>query len=127
MYDFILQERCLRADENCPDGYYDEWLGSSEQGALKPLAGKAICRRCHPQCKKCTKYGFHAEVCQECANYKRNQLCEEECPPDHYADNTTRECIPCSLECRGCYGPDSMHCYSCRNFKIVLVSPNLRF
>lgn len=111
-------------NESCPDGYYDEWLGPHEQGALKPLAGKAICRRCHPQCKKCTGYGFHSSVCQECVNYKhtRGKICEEECPQDHYADNTTHECVPCSEECRSCYGPDSVHCYSCRNFKVYLVS-----
>ena len=46
----------------CPVGYYYEWVGPQEQGPLKPLAGKSICRKCHPRCKQCTAYGFHEQV-----------------------------------------------------------------
>lgn len=118
----VLQERCLQRNESCPDGYYYEWVLPQEQGALKPLAGKAICRRCHPRCRKCTGYGFHVQVCQECAAYKRGEQCEDECPPDHYADERSQECVPCHLECRGCSGSLSSQCHNCRNFKIFLVS-----
>ncbi len=59
---YVLQERCLKKTESCPDGYYYEWVGPQEQGPLKPLAGKSICRKCHPRCKKCTAYGFHEQV-----------------------------------------------------------------
>ncbi|KAF4528940.1 hypothetical protein B566_EDAN017078 [Ephemera danica] len=95
--------------------------GNVEKGALKHLAGKAICRKCHPRCKKCTCYGFHVQVCQECANYKRGELCEDECPTvDHFVDETTHECLPCSLECRGCRGPTISDCLSCKNSKIYI-------
>lgn len=41
---------CLRKDEACPDGYYDDWVVPHEQAsALRALAGKAICRKCHPR------------------------------------------------------------------------------
>lgn len=110
------------SNESCPDSYYAEWQGPFELGLLQPLSGKMICRRCHPRCKKCTGYGFHVPVCQECVHYKRGDACEEECPPNFYADNTTHECLPCSSECIECYGPDSTHCRSCRNLKVYLVS-----
>uniref|UniRef100_A0A1B6MBK8 Epidermal growth factor receptor n=1 Tax=Graphocephala atropunctata TaxID=36148 RepID=A0A1B6MBK8_9HEMI len=115
-----LVERCLQHNESCPDGYYYEFVLPQEQGALKPLAGKAICRRCHPRCRKCTGYGFHEQVCQECSAYKRGEQCEDECPPDHFADDRTQECVPCHIECRGCFGPDSINCFNCRNYKIYL-------
>lgn len=113
-------DRCLRTNESCPDGYYYEWVGPQEQGPLKPLAGKGICRKCHPRCKKCTGYGFHEQVCKECTNYKRGEQCEDECPADHYADDNTQVCIPCDLECRGCIGPGPENCLSCHNYKIHL-------
>lgn len=112
----------MSKDEPCPVGYYDEGVGRQDQGTLKPLAGKAICRKCHPQCKRCTGYGFHQSICQECTNYKRGEHCEDECPEDFYVDENTRECLRCHSECRGCYGPESSHCYLCRNFKVYLVS-----
>ena len=52
----------MNKTEPCPDGYYYEWVGPQEQGPLKPLAGKAVCRKCHPRCKKCNGYGFHEQV-----------------------------------------------------------------
>lgn len=91
---------------------------SQEQGPLRLLANKPICRRCHPRCKKCSGYGFHEHVCQECAGYKRGEQCEDECPTDHYVDEATRECFPCHLECRGCTGPTEAHCSDCRNYKL---------
>lgn len=118
----VSVESCLPKDEPCPNGYYYEWVGPQDQGPLKPLAGKAICRKCHPRCKKCTGYGIHEPVCQECTNYKRGDQCEDECPRDHYADETTQKCLPCNTECKGCYGPEASHCETCRNFKIFLVS-----
>ncbi|XP_059470007.1 epidermal growth factor receptor isoform X2 [Neocloeon triangulifer] len=111
-------ESCLHKNESCPEGYFYEWVGPQEQGPLKPLAGKAICRRCHPRCKKCTGFGFHVQVCQECTKYKRGEQCEDECPTDHFVDNVTQECVQCSLECRGCRGPKSSDCFSCRNYRI---------
>ncbi|XP_014284376.1 epidermal growth factor receptor [Halyomorpha halys] len=113
-----IVERCLQKNESCPDGYYHEYVQPQEQGALKPLAGKTICRKCHPRCRKCTGYGFHVQVCQECTNYKRGEQCEDECPQDHYADESSQQCVPCSPECRGCTGPTNSHCIACRNFKI---------
>ncbi|XP_055299802.1 epidermal growth factor receptor [Sitodiplosis mosellana] len=117
-------ERCLRERENCPVGYYYEYVFPQEQSILKPLAGKAICRKCHPRCKRCTGYGFHSQVCQECAGYKRGEQCEDECPTDHYADDERRECFACHGECRGCSGPGPDTCVQCQNFKIYNGDPN---
>lgn len=116
-----LQERCLRKNESCPDGYYYEWVGPQEQGELKPLAGKAVCRKCHPRCRICSGYGFHEQVCQQCMQYKRGEQCEDECPQDHYADDATQECVQCHYECRGCHGPGPSNCDACRNYKIYMV------
>lgn len=106
------------------DGYYYEFVFPHEQGVLKPLAGKAICRKCHPRCKRCSGYGFHSQVCSECAGYKRGEQCEDECPTDHYADEVHRECFECHEECRGCFGPGAENCMQCRNFKIYEGDPN---
>lgn len=95
-----------------------------EQGPLRPLAGKAICRRCHPRCLRCTAFGFHEQQCQKCAGYKRGEQCEDECPTDHYADEIHRECFPCHSECRECTGPGSENCVQCRTLKIYLGDPN---
>ncbi|XP_067003526.1 epidermal growth factor receptor isoform X2 [Anabrus simplex] len=120
----VTVESCLQKNESCPDGYYYEWVGPQEQGPLKPLASKAICRNCHPRCRKCTGYGFHEQVCQECMNYKRGEQCEDECPLDHYVDERRQECVPCDKECRGCTGPLKSDCKSCRNFKIFQNNSN---
>ncbi|KAL9912330.1 epidermal growth factor receptor isoform 2-T2 [Glossina fuscipes fuscipes] len=111
-------ERCLMKNDKCPDGYYWEYVNPREQGKLKPLAGKAICRKCHPRCELCSGYGFHEQVCQKCAGYKRDEQCEDECPADHYADEVIRECFMCHPECKGCTGRGSDDCIACRSFKV---------
>lgn len=93
----LEMENCLRDDEPCPDGYFSEWVVHQETGHLKRMAGKTICRRCHPRCKNCTAYGFHTSVCHECLHYKRGEQCEDECPVDHYADDVNNECIKVCL------------------------------
>ncbi len=40
--------RCLREDDPCPDGYYESVPSSHFQA-------KAICRPCHPLCKRCVQ------------------------------------------------------------------------
>ncbi|XP_034936586.1 epidermal growth factor receptor isoform X2 [Chelonus insularis] len=117
-----VPEGCLQKREPCPEGYYYEWVSPQEQGSLKPLAGKAVCRKCHARCKKCTGYGVHEQVCQQCVKYKRDEHCEDECPADHYVEVESQLCIPCSSECRSCYGPGSNQCHKCRNFKLYLES-----
>lgn len=109
---------CLHKNETCPEGYYYEYVGPQEQESLKPLAGKAICRKCHPRCKRCTGYGFHEQVCQQCTNYKKGEQCEDECPFDHYPDNSSQECLPCDEECKGCFGPGRENCRACNHFRI---------
>lgn len=111
-------ERCLLKDDKCPDGYYWEYVHPQEQGSLKPLAGKAVCRKCHPRCELCTNYGFHEKVCSKCTGYKRREQCEDECPVDHYTDEERRECFECHPECKGCTGPGVEDCLACRNFKL---------
>lgn len=105
------------------DGYFYEWVIPQEQGILKPLAGKAICRKCHPRCKRCTGYGFHEQVCQKCSIYKRGEQCEDECPNDHYVDFERSECFPCHDECLGCTGPGVDNCSQCRQLKIYFGDP----
>lgn len=111
-------ETCLHKSEPCPDGYFNEWVRAEEQVFLKPLDGKAICRRCHPRCKKCNSYGFHQDVCQQCSKYKKGEQCEDECVADDYADEATNECISCHEQCRGCIGPGADNCLACKSFKI---------
>ncbi|KAF6201622.1 hypothetical protein GE061_004015 [Apolygus lucorum] len=118
-----IVEKCLQKNELCPDGYYyDHVTPQEQQPALRPLAGKGICRKCHPRCKKCTSFGFHEQVCQECANFKRGEQCEDECPQDTYPD--AQQCVPCASECVGCNGPSREHCIKCRAFKVYLDDDN---
>ncbi|KAK5642470.1 hypothetical protein RI129_008637 [Pyrocoelia pectoralis] len=115
---------CLHKNESCPDGYFYEWIGRpQEQEKLKPLAGKAICRKCHPRCKKCTGYGFHELVCQLCTNYKKGEQCEDECPAEYYPDDNNQECLKCDEQCRGCTGPGPRNCLQCEHFKLYDDDP----
>ncbi|OTF71101.1 Epidermal growth factor receptor precursor-like protein [Euroglyphus maynei] len=59
MYDPNVVEECLKADESCPEGFYHEYIGPQEEGALKSLTGKSVCRKCHQRCKNCTAFGIH--------------------------------------------------------------------
>lgn len=88
-----------------------------------------MCRKCHPRCLRCTGFGFHDQVCQRCAGFKRGDQCVDDCPIEYYATTNTlstgeleRECMPCDILCRGCYGPLVSHCQACRHFKIFEVS-----
>jgi len=45
MYDPNVVEECLKAAEPCPDGFYHEYIGPQEEGALKSLTGKSVCRK----------------------------------------------------------------------------------
>lgn len=127
----ITIEHCLKKDEKCPGtiefkpiinhfklnnlfsfavGYFYEYLFPQENGVFKRLAGNAICRKCHPRCKKCTAYGFHSEICSECVGYEWRNQCEDVCPIGSYADEVNRKCIECHSECRGCTGPGPDNC-----------------
>lgn len=112
--------QCLHESESCPEGYFYEWVGPEGQGKLKALAGKAVCRPCHPLCKKCNGYGFHEDVCQECNGYNQDQQCTLECSNDYFADTERRKCVPCARECSGCSGPSSTKCTACKNYKVYL-------
>ncbi|KAH7966620.1 hypothetical protein HPB49_018110 [Dermacentor silvarum] len=116
-YDPNVVEQCLKADEACPDGFYHEYFGPQEEGALKSLTGKSVCRKCHQRCKNCTSYSIHVSVC-ECLHYSSGEQCEDRCQRDHFPDEANRRCLRCHDECRGCYGPTAAHCTNCRNFRI---------
>lgn len=109
---------CLHKNASCPDGYYFEYLGPQERESLKPMVGKAICRKCHPRCKLCNGYGFHQLVCQKCTHYKKGEQCEDECPYNDFPDDELQECKACDSECRGCTGPGPGNCLSCENFRV---------
>lgn len=119
MYDPNVVEQCLKADESCPDGFYHEYIGPQEEGALKSLTGKSVCRKCHHRCKNCTAFGFHVSVC-ECLRYSSGEQCEDQCPRDHYADEENHKCVKCADECRRCKGPTTSHCIACRNYRVYL-------
>ncbi|XP_060519408.1 epidermal growth factor receptor isoform X2 [Cylas formicarius] len=123
---------CLHKNDSCPDGYYVEYVGPQiqEESFLRLLSGKAICRKCHPRCKKCSGYGFHELICQECTNFKKGEQCEDECAMDHYPDFATHICMACDAECRGCTGPGPENCITCQNYKLYddgWLDPNNTF
>jgi len=112
----IKNQSCFQV---CPGGYFYEYVAPQVQAKLKPLAGKAICRPCHPLCNRCNGYGFHQDVCQECVGFIQEQQCTNECSSDFYANPSTKECLPCSEECRGCVGPSAAQCLKCKNYKLL--------
>lgn len=82
-------EKCLNANENCPAGYYLDWISRQVAETTQNLGqlnmeGKSFCRPCHPLCKRCTGYGFHKEVCLECRFFEQDQQCTDECSANHY-------------------------------------------
>ncbi|RWS03434.1 epidermal growth factor receptor-like protein, partial [Dinothrombium tinctorium] len=117
MYNPNVVEQCLKAEDPCPDGFYHEYIGPQEEGALKSLTGKSVCRKCHQRCKNCTAYGIHISVC-ECLNYSSGEQCVDQCQRDYYADEQNRRCVKCADECKGCRGPDISYCIACRNYRI---------
>lgn len=52
--------------------------------------------------------------------YHSSEQCEEICPTDHYADEDSMACEKCSEECRECYGPGTLQCKACRNYRVYL-------
>jgi len=112
--------QCLHESENCPEGYFYEWVGPEGQGKLKALAGKALCRPCHPWCKKCNGFGFHEDVCQECKGFTQDQQCAPKCNTEYFADTERMKCVRCDDHCQGCYGPSSSQCKTCKNYRIYL-------
>ncbi|XP_059088184.1 epidermal growth factor receptor-like isoform X2 [Tigriopus californicus] len=110
--------RCLKEADSCPDGYFYEWVVPQVEGKLQSLSGKAICRPCHPLCKRCNGYGFHQDVCHECYAFEQDEQCVTECSSDYFADQQNKKCKPCANECRGCYGPSVAQCHSCKNYKL---------
>lgn len=120
----MFNGHCIKADELCPEGYYQEYVGPQQQpeGLLKSSLGKPVCRKCHHRCKSCTGMGTHVSVC-ECANYVAGEQCEDSCPRDYFAENQTRQCIKCSSECNGCFGPSEADCITCRVYRIYYESP----
>ncbi|XP_064475004.1 epidermal growth factor receptor-like isoform X2 [Ornithodoros turicata] len=116
-YDPNVVEQCLKSEEPCPLGFYKEFIGPQEEGPLKSLTGKFVCRKCHQRCRNCTQYSIHVSVC-ECLHYSNGEQCEDQCQRDHYPDEANRRCVRCHDECRGCTGPTAAHCTNCRNFRI---------
>lgn len=118
---------CIKAEDPCPDGFYQEYVVGSSQpdgSPLKSSSGRPVCRKCHHRCKRCIGMGTHKTVC-ECAKYVAGEQCEDHCPRDYYADEESRQCIKCSSECNGCFGPTEADCVSCRVYRIYYdsVSP----
>ncbi|GAB6019966.1 hypothetical protein CHUAL_001495 [Chamberlinius hualienensis] len=122
-----IECQCLKSNESCPEGYFVYWVGRDDDELLNTLEGKSICRQCHPRCKQCTSYGFHLSVCSECRTYQTMEQCEDNCPSDHFANETSRVCEKCADECRECYGPETHQCKACRNFRVPLDSNSTLF
>lgn len=119
--DPIFVGYCIRAEEACPEGYYQEYVEPRAEGPLKSSSGKPVCRKCHHQCKRCTGMGPHIDVC-ECAKYTAGEQCEDFCGRDYFADESTRQCLKCSPECKGCVGPTEADCISCKVYRIYYDS-----
>lgn len=108
---------CIRKEEPCPEGYYQEYIGPHAEGPLKIYQSKPVCRKCHHRCKSCTGMGTHISVC-ECAKYVAGEQCEDTCSRDYYADEQTRRCMRCSSDCNGCFGPTEADCLTCRVYRL---------
>jgi len=116
-----LVGHCIRLEEPCPEGFYQEYVGPQSEGPLKSSSGMPVCRKCHHRCKSCTGMGTHVSVC-ECAKYVAGEQCEDYCPRDYFADEQLKHCVKCSPECNGCFGPTEADCISCRVYRIYYDS-----
>lgn len=115
---------CVKAEDPCPDGFYQEYvIGSSQPDGspLKSSSGRPVCRKCHHRCKRCIGMGTHKTVC-DCAKYVAGEQCEDHCPRDYFANEESRQCVKCSPECNGCFGPTEADCISCRVYRIYYES-----
>lgn len=108
---------CIKAEQPCPEGYYQEYIAPLTEGPLKSSSGKPVCRKCHHRCKSCTGMGAHVSVC-ECAKYVAGEHCEDYCPRDYFADESLKRCAKCSPECNGCFGPTEADCISCKVYRV---------
>lgn len=115
--DPVFVGHCIKAEEACPEGYYQEYVGPQPEGPLKSSSGKPVCKKCHSRCKSCTGFGTHKLVC-ECARFTADSNCEENCPRDYFADEPSRQCLKCATECNGCFGPSEADCISCKVYRI---------
>lgn len=115
--DPVFVGHCIKSEEACPEGYYQEYVGPQPEGPLKSSSGKPVCKKCHSRCKSCTGFGTHKLVC-ECAKFTADNNCEENCPRDYFADESSRHCLKCSSECNGCFGPTEADCISCKVYRI---------
>lgn len=115
--DPIFSAYCIKAEDPCPEGHYQEYIGPKAEGPLKSSFGKPVCRRCHHRCKSCTGMGTHVSVC-DCAKYLAGEQCEDDCPRDYFADDQLHHCFKCSPECNGCFGPTEADCLTCRVYRI---------
>lgn len=119
--DPIIVRYCIKYEEPCPEGYYQEYVAPQAYGTYKFSPGKPVCRKCHHRCKSCTGMGAHVAVC-DCAKYVAGEQCEDYCPRDYYADESQKQCLKCSPECNGCFGPTEADCISCKVYRIYYDS-----
>lgn len=71
----------------CPNGFY-------------PIQGS--CSSCPQNCSSCSS---QPNSCTNCTNntYLYNGICVQPCPFDTFANNSTRNCVPCTdLQCTRC-------------------------
>jgi len=112
VFDGIKFVKCIGGNETCPRGTYL----TNDGTVYRNFSRNPGCMKCHPLCSQCRAYGFHMSVC-ECKFYRKSEQCLETCPEDFYGDNNKKSCLPCSNECRGCSGPTSAYCFTCRNYR----------
>jgi hypothetical protein len=85
-------------DIDCPLGYYFTLVPGRLTG--HPLSNKAVCRKCHSECKTCYDNGNNN--CDECNNYlsTRYNQCVSNCSSaDEYLDHQTNVSNKFLLNC----------------------------
>ncbi|XP_074605697.1 proprotein convertase subtilisin/kexin type 4-like [Brevipalpus obovatus] len=103
---------CLK---ECLSGQYADHIGHllfhTELKEKQRVSG-GICNRCSSQCREC--YGPGADNCISCNDglFYFNDLCVRSCPIGYYIDHSSKECLPCTPNCRTCE-KDRKTCTSC--------------
>ncbi|XP_069107920.1 epidermal growth factor receptor-like isoform X3 [Argopecten irradians] len=109
--------KCLPDDgSDCKKDFYKITVAAKDPG---PMAGRQLCKPCHPLCDGCVGHG--PAQCKNCVHYKEDDYCVESCHSFNYGNKATKRCEPCDAECqKGCYNPTAADCFSCKTYKVYI-------
>ena len=100
----VNSQRCNKCKNNFYLDNNETCVVSCEDGKAEDTkSGKCITCTDFHNCKKCDSN--NPEICLNCKNdfyLTKEGKCVELCPEQYYENTNTKECSPCSLNCKNC-------------------------